>query len=106
MARKIETYGIMVNLQNLRDAARATTNYGSHSPEYDEVFYDRSTGEVWTKYQYSLGQNSWTAYHDPDVVKIGNFVRHVTQQQLMDCIKSKLDTIAMAETFNAPGQSA
>lgn len=101
MARKIETYGIAIDLKDLRETAKATTNYGDFSPAYDEVFYDRRTGELWSDYHYSLGQNEWTEYHSADIICIGKFVHHVTQQELMDCIKDKLDRIAEVEAFNA-----
>lgn len=93
MTRKINTYGLNISLKDLRETAWATTNYpnGGYSPEYDEVFYDCESGEVWSIYQYSIGHNSYTRYHDPAIIKIGNYTHHVTQQQLMDAIKRVVD---------------
>ena len=75
-----------LNITGLKKASGATYNYGAYSPEYVEVFYDTDTGEVWTVYQYSLGLNTWTEYHDPAVIKIGNYQRHATMQELADDI--------------------
>lgn len=91
--KKLETYGLNICLSDLKATARATCNYGLFSPAYDEVFYDTHTGEVWSVYQYSLGQDWETVYRDPGIIKIGNFTRHVTQQQLIDCIKARVDEI-------------
>lgn len=80
----INTHGLKII--GLRKASGNTEDYGYYSGQYNEVFYDRATGEVWTKYQYSLGQNSWTVYDNPDVVKICNTSRHMTMQELADAI--------------------
>lgn len=101
MARKINTYGLTVDIKDLKKVARATSNYGLHSPEYDEVFYDRSTGEVWSKYQYSIGQNCWTEYSDPNIIKIGNYTNRITRQELMDHIKQKVDELQAKKEYEA-----
>lgn len=81
---KINKHGLKID--GLKKASGETANYGAHSDLYDEIFYDRATGEVWTKFQCSLGQNSWTEYHDANVVKIGNTQQHMTMQQIADAI--------------------
>lgn len=85
---KINTYGITI--KGLKKASGETCNYGAYSAQYDEIFYDRTTGEVWTKYQVSLGQNSWTEYHDKDIMWICNTQRHMTMQEIADAIRDKL----------------
>lgn len=82
--KAINTHGLKI--KGLRKASGSTQNYGYYSGHYDEVFYNRKTGEVWTVYQYSLGQNSWTKYHDPNVIKICNASQHMTMQQIADAI--------------------
>lgn len=81
---KIDTHGLKI--KGLKKASGETANYGAHSDLYDEIFYDCATGEVWTKFQCSLGQNSWTEYHDVNIIKIGNTQRHMTMQELADAI--------------------
>lgn len=53
---------------------------------YLELFYDRETGEVWTVFQWSLGQGSWTEYHDKSIIKITNICGKMTMQQIADRI--------------------
>lgn len=85
---KVNTYGLTIN--GLKKTSGYTEDYGYYSGRYVEIFYDRSTGEVWGNFQYSLGQNSWTEYHDPDVVKICNTSRHMTMQEIADEINRVL----------------
>lgn len=86
----INTHGLTI--KGLRKASGETQRYNDAS-SYDEIFYDRSTGEVWTRYQYSLGQNSWTEYHDADVIKVCNAVRHMTMQEIADAINDALNAV-------------
>lgn len=86
--RTINTYGLKI--KGLKKASGNTLNYGYYSGFYNEVFYDRATGEVWTVFQYSLGQNTWTKYHDPNVIKICNASNHMTMQEIADCIYDRI----------------
>lgn len=79
---KVNTYGL--SIKGLKKASGCTEDYGSYSGRYVEIFYDRSTGEVWGNFQCSLGRNSWTEYHDPDIVKICSTSRHMTMQEIAD----------------------
>lgn len=82
--KSINTYGIII--KGLRKASGETQNY-TDDTRYEEIFYNRETGEVWTKFQCSIGQNSWTQYHDPAIIKICNTSRHMTMQQIADRIR-------------------
>ena len=75
-----------LKLVGIKKASGETQDYGDYSGKYDEIFYDRKTGEIWTKFQYSLGQNSWTQYHDENIIKICNTTRHMTMQEIADAI--------------------
>ena len=79
---KVNTYGLTI--KGLKKTSGFTQDYGYYSGRYVEIFYDRSTGEVWGNFQFSLGQNSWTECHDPAVVKICNTSRHMTMQEIAD----------------------
>ena len=81
--KRINTYGIII--KGLRKASGETQNY-TDDTRYEEIFYNRETGEVWTKFQCSIGQNSWTQYHDPAIIKICNTSRKMTMQQIADRI--------------------
>ena len=79
---KVNKHGM--NIKGLKAASGYTENYGAYSGCYVELFYDKSSGEVWGNYHCSLGQNSWTVYKDPDVVKICSTSRHMTMQEIAD----------------------
>lgn len=85
---KLNTYGMKI--KGLKKASGETRNYGDYSDRYDEVFYNMESGEVWTVYQVSLGGNSWTEYHDPNIIKICNAYHHMTMQQLADAIVDRV----------------
>lgn len=80
----INTNGLKI--KGLKKASGETVNWPLYSGGYTEIFYDRSTGEVWTIDQVSLGENSWTAYDDPEVIKVCNTSIHMTMQQIADAI--------------------
>lgn len=84
----INKYGIKMN--GLKNASGYTENYVPYSGNYVELFYDKSNGDVWGVFQHSLGQNSWTVYHDPDVVKVCTTSRHMTMQEIADSIRNRL----------------
>lgn len=92
--KSVNTYSIPI--KGLRKASGNTCNYGDYSAEYEEIFYNRSTGEVWTCYQVSLGDNSWTVYDDPAVVKICNSHNHMSMQQIADAIRDTLAVVGNA----------
>lgn len=85
----INKYGIKMN--GLKKASGCTENYGPYSGSYVELFYDKSNGDVWGIFQHSLGQSSWTVYHDPDVIKVCTTSRHMTMQEIADCIRDRLE---------------
>jgi hypothetical protein len=89
--KSINTYGLKI--KGLRNACGNTVNWDARSGGYTEIFYDRSNGEVWTVDQISLGFNSWTEYHDPDVIKVCNTSRHMTMQEIADAIYNTINRI-------------
>ena len=83
---KINTHGLkMTGLKATSGETKGLCGY--YSGSYIEIFYDRSTGEVWGNYQVSLGQNTWTRYDDPNVVKICNVSEPHTMQQIADLVR-------------------
>lgn len=81
---KIDKHGLKI--VGLKKASGNTMN-NYQAGCYDEIFYDKSTGEVWTKYQCSLGFNSWTEYHDENIIKLCNTTEHLTMQEIADLIE-------------------
>ena len=64
-----------------------------------EIFYDKSTGDVWGKYHWD--REEWTVYHDEDVTKVGLATRYKTQQQIADMIDNTLTEDEQTERENA-----
>ena len=64
---------------------------GYYSPEYLELFYNIETGESWTNYQYSIGHNTWTEYHDPHIIKIRNLCEPCTIEQIKKFIEDGIE---------------
>ena len=80
----INTHGLKIN--GIRKASGNTINWSPRSGGYTEIFYDKSSGDVWTVDQVSLGQNSWTAYKSRSIIKVCNTDVHLTMQQIADMI--------------------
>ena len=93
---KVNKHGL--KMIGLKKSAASTGNYGVYSSMYDELVYNVKTGEVWTVFQCFLGQNTWTQYHDPNIVKICNTSRHMTMQEIADYIADYLND--MSECIN------
>lgn len=92
--KKINLHGLKIT--GLKQASGNTGNWAPRSGGYTEVFYDRQTGEVWTRDQVSLGQNTWTVYDDPAVIKVCNTSRHLTMQQIADAIYGAICEVCSA----------
>lgn len=95
---KINTYGY--KMHGLKAASGDTKNYGYYSGSYVQINYDVSTGDVWADYHYSLGQNSWTEYHDSDVITVCNTSRHMTMQEIADAIVDAITYVDEAAALN------
>ena len=95
----INTHGRNINQETLANASNATKGLGSRAGEYAEIFYDKSTGDVWSKYPWD--REEWTVYHDDDVTKVGIAVRYKTQQQIADMIARALTEDEQTERENA-----
>lgn len=96
---EIKTYGRKINMETLANASNSTKGLGSRTGEYVEIFYDKSTGDVWCKYHWD--REEWTVYHDDDVMKVGIAVRYKSQQQISDMIAETLTREERWERKNA-----
>lgn len=94
----INIYGRKVNLEDLAKASEYTRGLGYHG-EHVEIFYDMYTGEVWG--DYHSGNNEWSVYHDPDVIKVGAAGRYKNQQQIADMIATTMTDYERTERENA-----
>lgn len=91
---EINAHGRKINKETLANASNSTKGLGSRTGEYVEIFYDKSTGDVWGKYHWD--REEWTVYHDEDVTKVGLAIRFKTPQQIADMIA---ETLTMEERW-------
>lgn len=96
---EINTYGRKINLETLASASASTKGLGSRTGEYMEIFYDKSTGEVWGAYHWD--REEWTVYHDADVIKVGITTRYKSQQKIADMIADAMSDYEQTERENA-----
>lgn len=83
----INTHGL--KMHGLRKACSESKNLtGYYSGQYVQISYDTACGKVLSDYHVSLGQNSWTQYHDPSVIRVCNLSEPTTMQQIADLICS------------------
>lgn len=83
--KRVNTHGLKIN--NLRRVCGETGGWPANSGGYDEIFYNRETGDLWTVPQVSLGRSSWTEYpNNPEVVKVGETSQHMTMQEIADAV--------------------
>ncbi len=57
---------------------------------YYEVFYDSGEDEVFTKVQVDFGHTWNTEYHNPNIIKIGNFDSYVSMAELKSLIEKSI----------------
>lgn len=86
-------------MTGLKKASGSTKNTGRYSGIYTEVFYDRKSGEIWTVDQVGFCFNSWTEYHDNNVINICNATRHYSMQEIADMIAEKLKDLDAEDTY-------
>lgn len=93
--KTINTYGINVNLDQLRDVAKNSINCCNGA--YYELFYDRDDGSIWERWHPN--SNEWSVHNDPAVIKIGGYTRHHAAQHIMDDLKVALEEAARDEAL-------
>ena len=96
---EIKAYGRKINMETLSEASEYTRGLGSRTGEYMEIFYDKSTGEVWGKYHWD--REEWTVYHDDDVIRVGITNRFASKQRIADMIARTLTEDEICERENA-----
>ena len=79
--KKVNTHGHKMN--GLRRASSETINWNPRFGGHTQISYDMSTGDILTNDH--IGQ-SWSEYHDPDIIPVCHTSRHMTMQQIADAI--------------------
>lgn len=85
-----------MEIKGLRKAVREYKQYnagGAYSPEYGELMYDKSTGELWTDYFYSIGHNNWKKYDSADIVNLGCIMEQNDMPVTMENVKRIIEAI-------------
>ena len=73
-----------LKLKGLKKLSSETKNLsGYYSGKYIQVNYDPKTNEIWGDYHYSLGHNTWTVYHDENIINCGNVYEPCTMKYLI-----------------------
>lgn len=81
----LNTHGMkMTGIRKVAGATKGLTGY--YSGRYIQVNYDPETGEVWHDDHVSFGQNSWTQYHDKNIINCGNISNPATMQEIADMV--------------------
>ena len=81
----LNKYGL--KMSGIKKASAATVNWSARSGGHTQISYDRATGEILTNDH--IGQ-SWTEYHDPDVITVCYTNRHMTMQEIADAIRDAM----------------
>lgn len=84
--KRIETYGLNVDLESLEKAASETRTWPTKRM-WDALFYDARDGKVWLSPE---SEDSWSELSD-GVLRIMPIERHMSAQSVMDAIKWHVD---------------
>ena len=95
----VNTHGLMMT--GLRKVAGETKDLsGYYSGQYLQLNYDISTGDVFTDYHCSLGQNWWTQYNDEAVINCRNISNPATMQDIADMIWEKVSWLRELQSIS------
>ena len=90
---KLNKYGLKITgLKKLAGELQATLPKHNdwYSGKYFQINLNTETGEVWGDFFYSLGKNSWSEYHDENIIVIGRTYKPLTMQGIIDKIAYEL----------------
>ena len=90
----LKTYGLTIKLDDVKKVASelmANLPAGKlpHTTIYMPVYYDKETGEVWSKYFNDFG-GSKTVYRDDDIINVNVYRQSATAQEIIDDIYANL----------------
>lgn len=78
--KKVDTHNM--KMVGLKKASQFTDTDYSHG-RYVQFAYDPSDGEIITKFHT---QNSWSEFHDKNIIPAGGTTRKLTMQEIADKI--------------------
>ena len=86
-----------LNMKGLKKASGMTKDYGVYSPEYVQIHYCRSTGEVFANYLFDVGHNTVIQFGDRSVIFVCNAHQHMTMQDIADAIAERVTEVEALE---------
>lgn len=81
-SRTINKHGM--KMKGIKKAARETKWLQDGC--YVQLSYDRATGLILTDWHCSIGSNTWTVYHDSNVITVACAYSPKTMQEIADVI--------------------
>lgn len=98
-AAAVNTHGLKIDLDSLKECSAYTETLYNGSRV--DIFYDRRNGQVWGKFE--AGENDWTQYRAPEIVKICGVRRHYSPQWIADRIAETVAELRqIADHFGVP----
>ena len=61
---------------------------GARSPHYGILIFNKSAGEIWCDEFYDIGHNSWTEYHDENIINISRMMRDAADGEVKFTMKA------------------
>lgn len=77
-----------MKLTGIRKVCSDSKHLGANC--YLQVNVDLTTGEVWSNYHCSIGQNWWTNYASEDIINCGNISRPTKMQEIRQMVEDAI----------------
>ena len=85
--KKIEAYGIKIDMNSLKEAARTSQNY-IHTL-HNSFYWNPETGEIYCS--TDLTQNQYNEFEG--FYHFHDSTRHMTQQEIVDLLRERIEEI-------------
>lgn len=79
-----------LKMTGLKKASGETKDLTGAHGEYLQISYDTGTGQILTDYHVSLGQNSWSQYHDRNIITVCNATRPMKMEEIAQAIEDRI----------------
>lgn len=86
--KAINTHGLNINIAAIRSANKEISGGAPRGCRYD-IFYDPDDGSVWAK--FFVSENSWSVYHDQNIVRVCSTCRPMSAQSIADAIAATVN---------------
>lgn len=79
-----------MKLKGLKKAVGEFQRYnqgGYYSPDYGVLMFDKSNGQLWADYFYSIGHNTWKKYDSPNIINLSKIMSKYDLDITMNTVK-------------------